>query len=388
MTERTLITIGAAEPAYDGRATYVDGARAEARPVRLSFDDASRALVIHSESGPPERWPYDDLRAQKDQARREDGLVLSLRDGRPARLYLDARDTRLIRTRARRLGRRVHKVPHLRLAGLSLAAILSVALVVAVIVPALADRLAGQLSPQGEAVLGEMTRDQVRSALGTGAGPAAVCDAGPGRAALDTILERLGPAGDGAPPLVVTGLDVAEANAFALPGGQILLFRGLIETAASPEEVAAVLAHEIGHVAARDPTRIALRSAGSIGILGLLFGDFAGGALVLLLAEQLMQSGYSQAAEAAADAFAHARLVEAGVSPAAIADLFQRIAAEGDEIPDALQRFMAHPGIEGRIDAARAAVPEGFEPRPLLDAAGWAALRAVCEAVDAAPSDA
>lgn len=66
-----------------------------------------------------------------------------------------------------------------------------------------------------------------------------------------------------------------------MPGGLIILFRGLIDAAESSDEVAAVYAHELGHVVARDPTRIALRSAGSIGVLGLLLGDFAGGAVVL-----------------------------------------------------------------------------------------------------------
>ena len=48
------------------------------------------------------------------------------------------------------------------------------------------------------------------------------------------------------------------------------------------DDVAAVLAHEIGHVAARDPTRIALQTAGSAGLLGLVLGDFAGGTIAEL----------------------------------------------------------------------------------------------------------
>jgi Zn-dependent protease with chaperone function len=68
--------------------------------------------------------------------------------------------------------------------------------------------------------------------------------------------------------------------------GYVVFFRGLIDTTECPEELATVFAHEIGHVEARDPTRIALRSAGSIDVLGLLFGG-RGGALVLLLANGL-----------------------------------------------------------------------------------------------------
>ena len=52
-------------------------------------------------------------------------------------------------------------------------------------------------------------------------------------------------------PLRVSVLDHGMANALAVPGGRILIFRGLLEAADNPEEVAGVLAHEIGHVAAR-----------------------------------------------------------------------------------------------------------------------------------------
>ena len=84
------------------------------------------------------------------------------------------------------------------------------------------------------------------------------------------------------------------------PGGRLVFFRGLLEEAENPDEVAAVLAHEIGHVVYRDPTRDALRSAGSLGVLGLLFGDFAGGTVALFIANQLINASYSQAAEARA----------------------------------------------------------------------------------------
>ena len=55
-------------------------------------------------------------------------------------------------------------------------------------------------------------------------------------------------------------------NAFAVPGGNVVLFEGLLDAARSPEEVAGVLGHEVGHVMNRDPMRLNLRSAGSVGI--------------------------------------------------------------------------------------------------------------------------
>jgi len=157
----------------------------------------------------------------------------------------------------------------------------------------------------------------------------------------------------------------------------VVFFNGLIQEAGRPEEVAAVFAHEIGHVAARDPTRIALRSAGSIGVLGLLFGDFAGGALVLFLAEQIIQADYSQEAEAGADTFAYAVLLDAELPPSAIATFFERLQG-GDSDAGIMKHLMSHPAMGDRIAAARAAEPEGATFTQLLSDDEWTALRNIC----------
>jgi len=204
-----------------------------------------------------------------------------------------------------------------------------------------------------------------------------ICDDPDGMAALAEIQTRLTDEMILAGPLTVHVLDHPMVNAFALPGGYVVFFRGLIDEAARPEEVAAVFAHEIGHVQARDPTRIALRSAGSIGVLGLLFGDFAGGALVLFLAEQIIRADYTQGAEAAADTFAYTALLDADLPPSAIGTFFERL-AQGNEDAGILQHLQSHPALGDRIAAARAAEPEGAKFRPLLDDAEWLALRAIC----------
>jgi predicted Zn-dependent protease len=167
-------------------------------------------------------------------------------------------------------------------------------------------------------------------------------------------------------------------NAFALPGGFVVLFRGLIDAAESPDEVAAVLAHEIGHVVSRDPTRHALRSAGSIGVLGLLFGDFAGGAVVLFLTERLIDAQYSQGAESGADRFAYGVLLNAGASPAALGDMFQRLRDKYGDSDAIIAHFLSHPGLEERIKAARAAAPKDRDYQPILGDEEWAALKGIC----------
>ena len=161
----------------------------------------------------------------------------------------------------------------------------------------------------------------------------------------------------------------------ALPGGFVVFFRGLIDKATEPEQIAAVFAHEVGHVVSRDPTRHALRSAGSIGVLGLLFGDFAGGTIVLFLTEQLINAKYSQGAEAQADRYALGLLDSAGISAEGLAGFFDRIAADTDMLPEYTS---SHPLSAGRAQRAHDQAGMQGDTRPSLDDADWVALKAIC----------
>ncbi len=376
--ERTIISIGAKPPKFSGRGIYVDGKTAVAQDVGLSFDDEKRALIVTPPGRPPEAWAYDDLRNLPDQAG-GDGMLLGRAGGDPARVEVLATDADMIRTRADRLGRRVAVVHRGKLAGLAFAAVASVALMIFVLVPFLASRLADFLPPEGEAALGAATLGQIRGALSeTGLG-VAICEEPDGQAALGAMVEVLTQNAENLEtPLTVHVLDHPMVNAFALPGGHIVLFRGLIEAAETAEEVAAVTAHEIGHVVARDPTRIALQSAGSIGVLGLLFGDFAGGAIVLLLAERMIQAEYTQDAETAADAYGAAVLEASNVSPAALATFFERLQKEGGELPAIVQHFLSHPALEDRIFSARTLSEGVGNTRPILTPVQWQSLRVIC----------
>jgi predicted Zn-dependent protease len=153
----------------------------------------------------------------------------------------------------------------------------------------------------------------------------------------------------------------------------------LIDAAEAPDEVAAVLAHEIGHVANRDPTRGALRSAGSIGVLGLLFGDFAGGTAVLFLANRLIDATYSQSAEAGADEFAYNVLANSGIPPSSLATIFERLRKKYGDSEGIVAHFAAHPSLGNRIEAAKAADANiSADIRPSLEIEDWKALQGIC----------
>ncbi|WP_226782205.1 M48 family metallopeptidase [Oceaniglobus trochenteri] len=376
----TVIHIGAAPAPFAGTALYLDGQTAGLRPAQLRIDEGAGVLVIRATGMTPPRWPLADVRAIPDQAdpRR---MVLAVTDDPVARLLVEDDETlRLLRARCPNLHRRPKPRGLWRLFLWALAALGAVALIVFLLVPLLANRLAEFLPPEGERALGEATLDQVRHAMDTtGIAPLPLCETGAGQAALAAMTDRLLARADLPYPLQVQVLDHPLINAFALPGGQVVLFRGLIEAAEHPDEIAGVLAHEIGHVAHRDPTRIALRSAGSVGVLGLLFGDFAGGAAVLFLTERLISATYTREAEAGADDYALSLLAEASIDPGALGVFFERLRRDNGETPGVLAHFMDHPATLDRIEkAANAPRPDAL--RPALDAAQWQALRGICGA--------
>jgi predicted Zn-dependent protease len=164
-----------------------------------------------------------------------------------------------------------------------------------------------------------------------------------------------------------------EDNAFALPGGHIYVFKGLIDQTRSADELASVIAHEIGHVVNRDGTRTVLQSAGLSFLFGMLLGDFVGGGAVVLAAKTLLNNRYSRDVENAADIYSVGLMNRIGGDPRALGQLLLRIAGthSGPRV------LLDHPETRDRVAAIEAAA--GSAPtRPLLDGAEWAALKNIC----------
>ncbi|MEL6916080.1 MAG: M48 family metallopeptidase [Pseudomonadota bacterium] len=376
----TVIRIGARHEAYEGKGLFFDGQTAAARKATLRIDEGEAALSITlPDAETPRLWPLREIRQVRDQAG-GDMMVLRPRLQTTERLVLTApEDQRILRARAPELTRRPPVEGKRRLALWGTGAVAAVAAMIFLLIPFLADNLAGLLPPAGKRALGETVLEDVRVAFNqTGLDPLPLCESPDGTAALDAMGARLFPDPVTEAELTVHVLDHEMVNAFALPGGIVVLMRGLLEAAESADEVAAVYAHEVGHVVARDPSRIALRTVGSTGVLGLLLGDFAGGAAVLFLTNRLIQADYTQEAEAAADAFATRALIAADVAPDALADFFERLRDEYGEAPGVVQYFLSHPSFEDRIAAARAA-REDRAFVPVLSEEAWAALESICE---------
>lgn len=226
-----------------------------------------------------------------------------------------------------------------------------------------------------EVALGE---EVVESLLGTGSRlfqgrPADICTGGAGREAVAALVDRLAAGTDRSYAMTVRVVDSDMVNALAAPGGQILVFRGLIDEAEDPSELAGVLAHEMAHVTHRHGLTALMRSQGLNLLISVVTGGSDAGALLGNSAGLLLTLGFGRAAEAEADSTAIGLLRGAGIRADGAARFFERVAKEAGSTPALLQ---THPAPAGR--AARFAA-EGPAGGPGLSDAQWAAVRGICE---------
>jgi len=143
-------------------------------------------------------------------------------------------------------------------------------------------------------------------------------------------------------------------NAFALPNGEIVMTDALIGLSTDPEQIDAVLLHEIGHVRLRHGVATLLQSRSIALVMTLATGSASGlGELGAGFATQVLTSGYSRRAESEADAFAFERMALNDRDPGAFATIIDALgSAGGSPVPGWLQ---SHPGTEDRAEAARRA---------------------------------
>jgi len=169
------------------------------------------------------------------------------------------------------------------------------------------------------------------------------------RAAFDRALARA----DGAdrwPTILEFRAGAIGPNAFALPGGRIVVTDELVSLVGAREDVmVGVLAHEYGHVKARHGVRMVAQSALLRTATSLLLGDYSA---VLAGAPALLgEQAYSRDFERDADVESVRVLRAAGLSPAAMVSFFERLAAKdlgsGSGIAIA---FASHPADAERVD--------------------------------------
>lgn len=192
------------------------------------------------------------------------------------------------------------------------------------------------------------------------------CTGTTGRSALTGLMARLADAAGVSPAPAFTVLDSPMINAFTLPDGRIIIMQGLIARAEDPDELAGVIAHELGHVSKRDPTRETLRRLE----LNMLARSLGWGGSV---AGQMTALSYGRRAEAAADASALQTLRRAHLRADGLARFFSLL--QTSDGSDGLPAFLSdHPTTESRALSLQASA----DGATALDQAGWSAVRAMC----------
>ncbi len=343
------------------RADYFDGVSAARHRVVLAVE--GEQLVLRGE-GLESSWPLAQVRVAPPLGSIPGTLYLP--DG--GKCATDDRPfLRLITARQGGQGffRRVHRWENsLRLALVAL--VVTVALVAGFIrygLPLLAEQAAYAIPPATENSLGSETLQILDRAMFG----ASELDA-ERRQQLEVLFSG-----------VVGALDASErpyrlelrrspqvgANAFALPGGTIILTDELVELATSDEEIAAVLAHEVGHVRHRHAMRQVIQSSSVALVIATLTGDvFSASSMAASLPTMLIDADFSRDMEREADDVAAEYLARSGASPEAFIAILNRLEAAhlskaGDSAPagGVSDYFASHPPTRERVARLRGEEP-------------------------------
>lgn len=348
-----------AGPQFKGR--YFDGRSAARHDVAVMIDSAG----IHLSGGPfgaGETWPFDAVRLLSREPH-DGGLTLTRRDDDGVRLaILGTGAWRAIETRAPDV-KKLEAPTGLRMPFVITAVTLILFAAVYVAFPYFAGAVAGVVPARVADKLGELI-------AGTIVDEESLCTGVEGNRVLEALIADLG--GDGL-SIKASVVDHPMQNALAAPGGRIVVFRGLLAKAHSADEVAGVIAHEMGHVKNRHPLKRLVEVFGLQLFFGSIGGDIGGiGGILTILS-------YGRADEAEADAEAVEFLNQAGISAEGFAGFFERL-VHGDDYGGLIPSFLStHPQHADRVAHIRAKARRDASRRALSEE-DWTLLKDICAA--------
>lgn len=243
--------------------------------------------------------------------------------------------------------------------------------------PALASVIAARIPVSWEENLG-------RSVLETAAPVMDRCQSPTTQAALDQIVARLlQPATPTPYHFTVTLVDDSVVNAFAAPGGFIVVNRGLLEATQTAEEMAGVLAHEIQHVVRHHVTRGIVREIPTRIVVGSIAGGAdAIGAAATRAAGVLGAMRFRREDEVEADREGMRMLQAARVDSHGMLSFFRMLATRQGAQPRLAGYLSTHPQTTERLSVlGRLANLSAVQPEPLELGRPWPELKAGCEQV-------
>ncbi|MEZ5901100.1 MAG: M48 family metallopeptidase [Hyphomicrobiaceae bacterium] len=377
-----------------------DGKSAASRDCRVRLDLSG--LEIASDDGVVQtRWPYESLRVSEPIRPHSVDVLLSSTSAPGITVFIPGTTVpALLATRSPHLTSGSERWRHARPWIIGAAALIGLGILIHAAGWTPLRTVADLLPHSWRVRLGDSAIQSMAEGKGRCINPV-------GLAALDRLSQRLSAAAGTGQKFEVVVVDWKLFNAFAVPGDKIIMTRGLIEKAESPDEVAGVLAHEMGHGIAMHPETGIIRAIGMSAALELMMGG-SGGTLANL-GLVLAQLGYSRAAEREADDQALILLRKSGISQQGLSDFFRRVLKaekeyDDDEIAEnadkkdssqgktktskhsddstkarltrALDMFSTHPPTAERAEHIR--MSGSYPSTPALSAEDWRAFRSIC----------
>ncbi len=151
-------------------------------------------------------------------------------------------------------------------------------------------------------------------------------------------------------PIKITIVNAPTVNAFALPGGHIFVYSGILQKMEHYNELVALLSHEISHVTHQHSLKSLGRSAATSIFISGLFGDISGiSAGILDQANQLKQLRYSRELETEADLEGVNFMIRYKVSPIGMLTLMKILGEESKSDSELLSYLSTHPGTKERL---------------------------------------
>ena len=345
-------------------AQYVSAPGSTRVPVTVTLD----RLGIHFQvpGRPVSWWPYSAVRAEPDPENPAHARLERLNTSE-AVVVLDATFLQTLASRSPRAasGSRRAASGGSKIAMLVLGSIGLIGALYFVALPAMAGIVANRVSVEFERELGDGVIEQLLV-------DETVCDDPTLTRAIDAIVARLR---TGLPDerydFRITIVDDTLVNALAVPGGAMVVFRGLLRNSASPEELAGVLAHEMQHVQLRHGTRAIMRQ------LPLLMGGGGDAAAMLGVLGAL---SYARADEREADREGMRLVIAARVDPSGMISFFDTLERTAGPGSSMLTYLSTHPATAERrsaLAAMAAAAPVAAVPLSTGEL-GWSELVQRC----------
>lgn len=355
------------------RALYLDGESAQARSISVRIlPEGLRLLVSETKT---EQWPYDQVR-QTQGWHRGEHVRLERIGVEPAPAIEVADPAFLAAMRAIAPDARV-SVPLQpgMYAGWIVGSIIGLVALIGGIhtwgIPALASAVAQHVPVSWEEHLG--------ASVAADMAPEATRLKDPDlQKAVEGILARLAAARPSPYRFRLAITRNEDVNAFAAPGGYVVVFTGLLAKTRRPEELAGVLAHEMQHVQRRHTTKGLLRQASTQLLLTALTGDTGQTSQALGMAGMLGTLGYARQDEAEADREGMRMLMDAHIDATGMVDMFktlETVTQDDGRFQRGLTFLSTHPNTRDRLQVlARMARTQDGETVPLMAPERWQML--------------